>query len=144
MYVPSFLSVTIQDTDKISQLNQYRYPVWASLARDYLSIMASSVSSERAFSQGGITITKRRNRLKADIVEALQCVKCAIRHDLIFREPPPSSILEAELSYEEGEEAEGDDDEREDVDKKGWDENLLDEDDDEMADDSEMSDDEFD
>jgi len=58
--------------------------------------MASSVSSERAFSQGGITITKRRNRLKGDIVEALQCVKCAIRHDLLFREPGPSSLVELE------------------------------------------------
>jgi len=74
------------------------HPAWASLARDYLSIMSSSVSSERAFSQGGITISKRRNRLKGDIVEALQCVKCAIRHDLLFQEPGPSSILEVEVN----------------------------------------------
>ena len=60
--------------------------------------MLSSVSSERAFSQGGITINKRRNRLKGDVVEALQCVKCGIRHDLLFREPAPSSILEAEFN----------------------------------------------
>lgn len=58
--------------------------------------MSSSVSSERAFSQGGITISKRRNRLKGDIVEALQCLKCAIQHDLIFREPGPSSLVESE------------------------------------------------
>jgi hypothetical protein len=58
--------------------------------------MSSSVSSERAFSQGGLTITKIRSCLKGDIVEALQCVKCAIRHDLLFREPAPSSTLEAE------------------------------------------------
>ena len=58
--------------------------------------MSSSVSSERAFSQGGLTISKCRNCLKGDIVEALQCVKCAIRHDLLFREPAPSSVLEAE------------------------------------------------
>jgi hypothetical protein len=57
--------------------------------------MSSSVSSERAFSQGGITISKSRNCLKGDIVEALQCIKCAIRHNLLFREPAPSSILEA-------------------------------------------------
>jgi hypothetical protein len=56
--------------------------------------MASSVSSERAFLQGGITISKHRNRLNGDIVEALQCVKCAIRHDLLFREPGPSSVEE--------------------------------------------------
>jgi hypothetical protein len=47
--------------------------------------MASSVSSERAFSSAGITISKRRNRLKKDIVEALQCLKCMFHNDLIFR-----------------------------------------------------------
>ncbi|PCH40503.1 hypothetical protein WOLCODRAFT_57295, partial [Wolfiporia cocos MD-104 SS10] len=55
--------------------NAGRYPIWASLARDYLAVMASSVSSERAFSSAGITISKRRNHLKADIVEALQLLK---------------------------------------------------------------------
>lgn len=69
-------------------INAPRYPVWASLARDFLSIMATSVSSERAFSSAGITISKRRNRLKHDIVEALQCLKCMIKHDLLFRKDP--------------------------------------------------------
>jgi hAT family C-terminal dimerisation region len=48
--------------------------------------MASSVSSERAFSSAGITLSKRRNRLQADIVEALQFLKCMFHSDLIFRE----------------------------------------------------------
>ena len=48
--------------------------------------MASSVSSERSFSAAGITISKRRNRLKEDIVEALQCLKCLYHEELIFRE----------------------------------------------------------
>ena len=48
--------------------------------------MASSVSSERAFSSAGITLSKRRNRLQADIVEALQFLKCALKSNLIFRE----------------------------------------------------------
>ncbi|KIJ24706.1 hypothetical protein M422DRAFT_105963, partial [Sphaerobolus stellatus SS14] len=52
-----------------------QYPVWASLAIDYLPIMASSVSSERAFSAGGITITKCHNHLKGDVVEALQVLR---------------------------------------------------------------------
>jgi hypothetical protein len=52
-------------------MNAHRYPVGASLARDFLAVMSSSVSSERAFSSAGITISKRRNRLKPDIVEAL-------------------------------------------------------------------------
>ena len=99
----------IQFKMNISQVNYSRYhPAWASLARDYLSIMSSSVSSERAFSQGGITISKRRNRLKGDIVEASQGVKCAIRHDLLFREPAPSSTLEAELNDDGASEDDGD------------------------------------
>ena len=91
--------------------------------------MSSSVSSERAFSQGGITISKRRNRLKGDLVEALQCVKCAIRHDLLFRTPAPSSILEAEVG--EDTQDSRDDDESDDGEnvEKGWDLMLIDDDD---------------
>jgi hypothetical protein len=74
------------------QLNAHRYPVWASLARDHLAIMASSVSSERAFSSAGITISKRRSRLKGDIVEALQFLKCLIRRDLVFRADPTEPL----------------------------------------------------
>ena len=82
----------------------HRYPVWRSLARDYLAIMASSVSSERAFSSAGITISKRRNLLKPELVEALQCMKCLIRRDLLFCEPALSSALEVAL--EEAEDSE--------------------------------------
>jgi len=57
------------------QLNLHHPPVWASLASDYLLIMASSVLSEHAFSLAGITIIKHCNHLKGDIVEALQCLK---------------------------------------------------------------------
>ena len=97
--------------------------------------MASSVSSEHAFSQGGITVSKQRNCLKGDIVEALQCVKCAIRHDLLFREPAPSSTLETQLEDEGGEGGEDDDaDDGEMSDEKGWDELLIVEDDDNMED----------
>ncbi|THG97763.1 hypothetical protein EW026_g4310 [Hermanssonia centrifuga] len=81
--------------------NVYHYPVWASLAQDYLSIMATSISSKRAFSQGSITISKRRNCLKNDIVEALQCLKCAIRHDLLLQASGPSSVTEETISKEE-------------------------------------------
>lgn len=81
----------------MKQWNATRYPVWASLARDMLPIMASSVSSERAFSSAGITITKHRNRLKPDIVEALQFLKCLYHHDLLFREEA-STLFEVEES----------------------------------------------
>lgn len=82
-----YLACYSVDLQLYSQRNYHRYPVWGSLARDSLAIMASSVSSERAFSSAGITISKRRNRLKADIVGALQVLKCLIRRDLLFRVP---------------------------------------------------------
>ncbi|KZV78702.1 hypothetical protein EXIGLDRAFT_588557, partial [Exidia glandulosa HHB12029] len=75
-------------------MNSSRYPTWTSLSGDYLPAMASSVSSERIFSSAGITITKRRNRLQGDIVEATQVLKAAIRNDLLVRKPQPSSTLE--------------------------------------------------
>jgi hypothetical protein len=72
--------------------------------------MSSSVSSERAFSQGGITISKRRSRLKGDIVEALQCIKSAIRQDL-FQQPSPLSP--------DGSECDDDDDNDDNEDNNG-------------------------
>jgi hypothetical protein len=55
--------------------------------------MPSSVSGKWVFSGAGITISKRWNRLKGDIVEAL-CVKCSLHHDLLFCETGPSSLME--------------------------------------------------
>jgi hypothetical protein len=99
--------------------------------------MASSVSSKRAFSQGGITISKRRNRLKGDVVEALQCVKCSLRHDLLFCEPGPSSLGEDEFDADadaDGEATENAQDNPEEEDS--WDNLLLEE-----YDESELEDD---
>lgn len=59
--------------------------------------MASSVSSEHAFSSAGITISKCCNRLKGDIVEALQCLKCMYHSKLIFHRVVTSAQVEAEL-----------------------------------------------
>ena len=70
-------------------------------ARDYLAIMPTSVSSERAFSQGGITIRDRRTRLKPDVVEALQFLKCAIRQDLVLQASVPETQREQEIEAEE-------------------------------------------
>ena len=101
--------------------------------------MASSVSSEQAFSQGGITISKHRNRLKGDIVEALQCVKCTIRHDLLFREVAPSSVMEAEWNEEEDDsELTGDVGDLV-TEEKGWDELIIVDDDEDDEVDSDLS-----
>ena len=62
--------------------------------------MASSVSSECAFLAAALTITKRHNRLKGDIIEAIQVLRMLYNHDLMFREPAPSSALELEMEEE--------------------------------------------
>lgn len=62
--------------------------------------MASSVASERAFSAAGITISKRRNRLDADIVEALQCLKSLTSHQDLLPRPFPS-LAEEEVEMDE-------------------------------------------
>ena len=113
--------------------NAHRYPVWASLARDHLAIMASSVSSERAFSSAGITISKRRNRLKPDVVEALQCLKFMIKRDLFFRFDPSIAADEMQEEEEEEEAALGLDSEVSDKNGKSWDEMwIVDNDNDEV------------
>jgi hypothetical protein len=43
------------------------------------------MSSERAFSSAGITVSKCRNRLRGGIVEALQCLNCLICREFLFR-----------------------------------------------------------
>lgn len=63
--------------------------------------MASSVSSERAFSSAGIMISKGRNRLKVDIVEALQVLKVAYHQNVIFCEAPILTELEIEMDNAE-------------------------------------------
>ena len=100
--------------------------------------MSSSVSSERAFSQGGITISKSCNHLKGDIVEALQCIKFAIRHDLLFRGPAPSSILEAKESEDQelenastGRDSREPGDEELDIEEFSWDGLVIEDEDEE-------------
>ena len=128
LFAPLYLNRTEQ-TNKYIQVNATRYPIWAALAHDFLSIMALSVSSEHIFSQGGITISKRHSCLKGEIVEALQCYKCAIQHDLLFWEPAPSSILENEMDEHDDDVNDGDD--KADS-EQGLDELLIEEDDDDV------------
>jgi hypothetical protein len=99
--------------------------VWSSIAQDYLSIMATSILSEHTFSQGVITISKHCNRPKCDIVEALQCVKCAICHDLLFRPPGPSSSTELEADKVDVEPDANDSMTSEGDGEDGWDVLLL-------------------
>ncbi|KAJ7579180.1 hypothetical protein C8J56DRAFT_897579 [Mycena floridula] len=70
------------------------------VATRHLAVMRL-ISSERAFSSAGITVSKRRNRLKGDIVKSLQFMKCFYRQDLLFREQGPWSGLEVVVENEE-------------------------------------------
>ncbi|KAJ7588156.1 hypothetical protein C8J56DRAFT_1050218 [Mycena floridula] len=49
-------------------------------------------------------ITKRRNRLRGDIVEALQILRMAFRQDQVMFAKPPSTIIEEEIAAAESEE----------------------------------------
>ena len=64
-----------------------------------MAIMASLVSSERAFSSAGITISKQCNCLDADIVEALQCLKSFIHKDIMVREFSTVAEEEEDMNY---------------------------------------------
>ncbi|KAK0433068.1 hypothetical protein EV421DRAFT_1741802 [Armillaria borealis] len=57
---------------------------------------------ERAFSSAGLTLGKLRSWLKGDIVEALQCLKCLYRKDLIFREVVAFDGEEVEMEDDQG------------------------------------------
>ena len=59
--------------------------------------MASLVSSESTFSAAGITISKCRNQLTGNIVEALQCLKTLIHQDLLFHDVASASQDEKDL-----------------------------------------------
>ena len=61
--------------------------------------MASSVLSERAFSSAGITISKWRNCLDANIIEALQGLKSLIQQYLMARVATTVADEEQDLNY---------------------------------------------
>ena len=62
-------------------------------------------------------------------------MKCAIRHDLLFREPGPSSLIEAEVNdiddREDGEDGEGEEEGSETT--EGWEDLLLEDEDDSLT-----------
>ena len=54
---------------------QQDYPYLSRMALDLLSIPAMSADPERLFSSAGQTITKRRNRLTINMIQAIECLK---------------------------------------------------------------------
>ena len=60
--------------------HEHEFPALAKISRDYLSIQATSVACEQAFSVAGNTITKTRNRLNPETARATLCAKSWIEN----------------------------------------------------------------
>ncbi|KAE8715300.1 putative transcription elongation factor SPT5-like protein 1 [Hibiscus syriacus] len=117
-------------TTTIQQLMQPRYtqeaqfPILAAMARDLLTVQASTVASESAFSVSGRVISQRRSRLSPESVEVCICLKdyldgAARKQHITTLEDAIDADLEANLHIEEVElgisppNEEGEDDEEE-------------------------------
>ena len=55
------------------------YPILSLMARDFLSVQATSIASEQAFSIAGQVITSQRNRLDPNSARASLCLRSWIR-----------------------------------------------------------------
>jgi hypothetical protein len=60
-------------------VNAHRFPVVSSMAKKFLAVPASSVSSESTFSCGGRILDDYRSSLKPATVQALVCASSWIR-----------------------------------------------------------------
>jgi hypothetical protein len=58
--------------------NLPNYPILAAMAKDYLTVQASSVSAERAFSSGTDLVTSDRCSLSGEVIEKTQFLKYSL------------------------------------------------------------------
>jgi len=65
------------------KVHSSEYPILAQMARDYLSIMSTSVPSEQLFSIAGKQITQTRNRLHPDTIQACLCLKSWLEQEIV-------------------------------------------------------------
>jgi hypothetical protein len=61
------------------KVNSHRFPVVSSMAKRFLAVLASSVSSESTFSTGGRILDDYKSSLKPATVQALVCASSWIR-----------------------------------------------------------------
>ncbi|KAK1424635.1 hypothetical protein QVD17_19968 [Tagetes erecta] len=93
--------------------NEFRFPTLATMARDLLTVQASTVALESAFSFSGRTISLRRTRLDPTLVEMCICLKDHL--DATDRIQHTSN-LEGEMSMET--DIQGEEDEELDYDEE--------------------------
>lgn len=65
------------------QVHANEFPIISEMAKDFLTIQATSVASEQAFSVAGHVITKTQNRLLPETARACLCVKSWISNNLL-------------------------------------------------------------
>lgn len=83
-------------------------PILARMARDYGSILATSVPSESVFSIAGLILTKRRNRLVPATMEILMCLKSwGLLDDMLITaaEVDEEKAIELDIGEEEDKKA---------------------------------------
>ncbi|CAB5386899.1 unnamed protein product [Rhizophagus irregularis] len=78
-------SLNEEETDPLLwwQARAKEFPILSEMARDYLTIQATSVASEQIFSIAGHTITKTRNKLLPETARASLCMKSWISNNLV-------------------------------------------------------------
>jgi hAT family C-terminal dimerisation region len=61
------------------QAHEHTFPTIFRIAIDYLPIQASAVPCEQVFSSSAETNTKKRNRIRPELMEAIQVLKFALK-----------------------------------------------------------------
>jgi hAT family C-terminal dimerisation region len=61
------------------QAHEHTFPTIFCIAMDYLPIQASTVPCERVFPSSAETDTKKRNRIRSELIEAIQVLKFALK-----------------------------------------------------------------